>query len=66
VEEVAFKKVHINDELILSGILDSMSVIELISEIEEFYSIRLSLAELKVNKVSTIYEFSVFIKGFIK
>lgn len=61
VEEVAFKKVLANDELILSGILDSMSVIDLIAEIEQFYDIKVSLAQLKVENISTVSEFSTLI-----
>jgi acyl carrier protein len=56
VEEVAFKKVTANDELILSGILDSMSVIELISEAEQFFKIKISLTQMRVKNISNLEE----------
>ena len=52
--EIAFSKVTANQELWESKILDSITIVELIVEIESEYSIKVPFNEIIVENFSTI------------
>jgi acyl carrier protein len=54
IEELAFTKVTTTDKLWESKILDSMSIVELVVEIENEFSIKVPFNEIVVENFETI------------
>ena len=54
IEELAFTKVTITDKLWESNILDSISIVELVVEIENEFSIKVPFNEIIVENFETI------------
>ncbi|MBK9190466.1 MAG: hypothetical protein IPM77_02620 [Crocinitomicaceae bacterium] len=61
IEEIAFAKVGDTDELIDSGILDSVNVVELSVEIENGLNIKIPLEDINKNNFSSIITISDYI-----
>lgn len=54
IEELAFSKVEVNDSLWQSKILDSISIVELVVEIENEYGISVPFNEIIEDNFETI------------
>lgn len=54
IEELAFSKVELNDPLWTSKILDSISIVELVVEIENEYSISVPFNEIIEDNFETV------------
>lgn len=54
IEELAFSKVELNDSLWTSKILDSISIVELVVEIENEYSISVPFNEIIEGNFETV------------
>lgn len=54
IEELAFSKVEVNDSLWQSKILDSISIVELVVEIENEYAISVPFNEIIEDNFETI------------
>ncbi len=62
IQEVAFTKVGLNDELFKSGILSSIIVIDLATSLEEEFNIQIPFNEISIENFSTIELIDNFIK----
>jgi D-alanine--poly(phosphoribitol) ligase subunit 2 len=62
IQEVAFTKVGLNDELFKSGILSSIIVIDLATSLEEEFNIQIPFNEISMENFSTVELIDNFIK----
>ncbi len=62
IQEVAFTKVGLNDELFKSGILSSIIVIDLATSLEEQFNIQIPFNEISIENFSTVELIDNFIK----
>lgn len=62
IQEVAFTKVGLNDELFKSGILSSIIVIDLATSLEEEFNIQIPFNEISIENFSTVELIDNFIK----
>ena len=62
IEELAFSRVEENDSLWESGVLDSITIVELAVEIESQYNISIPFEEITVNHFETISLIKKFIE----
>ncbi len=62
IQEVAFTKVGLNDELFKSGILSSIIVIDLATALEEEFNIQIPFNEISIENFSTVELIDNFIK----
>lgn len=63
IQEVAFTKVGLNDELFKSGILSSIIVIDLATALEEEFNIQIPFNEISIENFSTVELIDNFIKS---
>ena len=63
IEELAFTKVTITDKLWESNILDSISIVELVVEIENEFSIKVPFNEIIVENFETIENMMKYIES---
>jgi len=63
IEELAFTKVNISDKLWESKILDSISIVELVVEIENEFSIKIPFNEIVVENFETIENMMKYIES---
>lgn len=61
IEEIAFAKVDDNDELLNSGILDSVNVVELSVEIENGLKIKIPFEEINKDNFNSINAICAYI-----
>jgi len=54
VEEIAFSEVEMTDSLWASGILDSITIVELAVEVESEYGISIPLEEITEDRFETL------------
>ena len=62
IQEVAFTKVGLNDELFKSGILSSIIVIDLATSLEEEFNIQIPFNEISIENFSTVELIDNFIQ----
>lgn len=62
IQEVAFSKVGLNDELFKTGILSSIIVIDLATSLEEEFNIQIPFNEISIENFSTVELIDNFIK----
>ena len=60
------KKINKNTKLISSNLIDSISVIEIISFIEKEYNITFKQSELSIKNLNTANQIETFIKKKLK
>jgi acyl carrier protein len=62
VEELAFSRVELNESLWESGILDSISIIEFSTEIEDEFDIEIPFDDIVVENFETLERLITYIK----
>ncbi|MFA7273724.1 MAG: phosphopantetheine-binding protein [Crocinitomicaceae bacterium] len=62
IEEIAFSEVERSEKLWNTGILDSITIVELAVEIEEEYGIKIAFDEIIEDNFMTIDQLIVFIE----
>lgn len=62
IEEIAFSEVERSDKLWNTGILDSITIVELAVEIEEEYGIKIAFDEIIEDNFMTLDQLIVFIE----
>ena len=60
------KKINKNTKLISSNLIDSISVIEIISFVEKEYNITFKQSELSIKNLNTVNHIETFIKKKLK
>tara|TARA_B100000315_G_scaffold260105_1_gene319299 strand:+ start:1215 stop:1448 length:234 start_codon:yes stop_codon:yes gene_type:complete len=60
------KKINKNTKLISSNLIDSMSVIEIISFVEKKYNVTFKQNELSIKNLNTVGKIETFIKKKLK
>lgn len=63
IEEIAFERVGVDDSLWQAGVLDSITIIELASEIETEYSIEIPFDEIVETNFETVRKIIAYIEG---
>lgn len=62
IEEIAFSNVAIEDSLWESGVLDSITIVELAAEVEDEFGIEIPFDEIVVENFETITRLISYIK----
>ena len=62
IEEIAFSNVAIEDSLWESGVLDSITIVELAAEVEDEFGIEIPFDEIVVENFETITRLMSYIK----
>ena len=62
ISEIAFSKVEIDDSLWESGVLDSITVVEFATEIEDEFNINIPFDEIVVDNFETLSRLITYIK----
>ena len=61
IEEVSFERVELNDSLWQSGVLDSITIVELAVDIEEEFGIEIPFDEIIEDNFETLARLMAFI-----
>jgi acyl carrier protein len=62
IEEISFERVELNDSLWQSGVLDSITIVELAVDLEEEFKIEIPFDEIIEDNFETLANLIAFIK----
>ena len=62
IEEISFERVELNDSLWQSGVLDSITIVELAVDLEEEFSIEIPFDEIIEDNFETLSNLIAFIE----